>query len=98
MTMETIWKYPIEIQDRQTIKMPRGAAILCCQVQKGVPCIWAFVDSAVKEMSERIIRIFGTGLPITRDRCEGWPWPFRYIGTFQTLNGDFVGHVFEEEK
>ena len=42
--MKTIWKYPLRIRDWVRLEMPRGAEILCVQVQGLTPCLWALVD------------------------------------------------------
>jgi hypothetical protein len=86
--MKTIYKYPLSVSDKQTIKMPVGAQILTVQVQESAPCIWALVESE-KEDEDRYIEIFGTGRQIHVDMgIDRY-----YIGTFQ--QGPFVWHVFE---
>ncbi len=86
----TIFKYPLELEDQQTVTMPMGSRVLCVQVQRGRPCLWAMVDSEVVETEQHHIRIYGTGHPIDRH-------PSRYYGTFQ-LKDTLVFHVFEESK
>ena len=88
--MEKIFKYPIEITDKQSILMPKGAKILAVQVQNGNPCIWAMInpDTTVEEVA---IRVHGTGHPIY-DSSN-----LEYIGTFQSIyGGNLVFHVFKE--
>lgn len=85
--MKTIYKYPIHITDAQSIVLPVGAQILCVQVQRGHPWVWALVDDKAP-VKPREIRVYGTGhmLPASTD-------DHRYIGTVQL--GDLVFHVFE---
>ena len=85
--MKRIFKFPLQVSDLQKIRMPKDSTILTVQVQKGTPCLWALVDTE-KEMVGRSIRIVGTGHPVPKGII-------RYIGTFQVLEGTFVGHVFE---
>lgn len=85
--MQVIYKYPLEVTGSQSISMPKGAKVLCVQVQRDVPCLWAIVDLA-NEVNLRRFRIWGTGHPV--DESD-----LRYIGTFQLNEGGFVGHVFE---
>lgn len=85
--MKTIHKFPLQVADSQEMKMPKDSTILTVQVQNGTPCLWALVDTD-KEAEERFIRIIGTGHPVPEN-------VLRYIGTFQVLEGTFVGHVFE---
>jgi hypothetical protein len=82
-----IWKYTLEITDRQTFSMPKGAKILTVQSQHGGPQLWALVD-ADQPKEAREIEIHGTGNPIER-------MPGQYIGTFQVHDGMLVFHVFE---
>lgn len=86
----TIWKFPLKIEDRQTISMPVGAKILTCQTQGGKPFLWALVNSEL-ETADRYIAIVGTGNPIAFEESE-----LKYISTIQIYNGDLVFHVFEK--
>ena len=81
-----IWKFPFEVTDVIDLEMPRGAQVLAVQVQHRQPCVWALVDDT-KGKEIRHFRCFGTGHPIN---TEG-----QFVGTFQLLDGDFIGHLFE---
>lgn len=83
---KSIWKVPLEVTDEQEIALPRGARILCVQVQMGVACLWAHVNVNAPKVTRRIV-IVGTG-NAAPDSAAG------YIGTFQ-LHG--VWHVFENQ-
>lgn len=83
---QRIFKYHIEVVDRQTIAMPQGARILCVQIQTGMPCLWAMVDDEAP-LAARDIHIRGTG-----HDCAGAE-AFAYIGTFQMPG--LVFHVFD---
>ena len=54
--MKSIWKQYLKVQDVQKILLPKGAKILCVQVQKGIPCLW-FInqDLSNDNQEERII-------------------------------------------
>lgn len=85
---EIIWKFELKVLSDQIILMPKGAKVLCVQVQNDFICLWAICDAeALKE--KRKFSIFGTG-----HRLEGSDK--KYIGTIQLDNGSFVGHVFEQ--
>lgn len=88
--MLRIYKYPFEVRDDFYIEMPKGASVLTVQVQYGAPCIWAMVDDGQPVLESHRFRIFGTGHPVDID-----PTLNRYVGTFQLLEGQFVGHLFE---
>lgn len=81
----TIWKFPLNITDVQQITVPGGSEFLSVQVQRGIPCIWALVDSTQPKRQVEI-RIYGTGHPI--DQIG------QFIGTFQVQGGALVFHVF----
>lgn len=88
--MKTVYKFPLEIKDTQTIEMPEGAELLTVQSQKGSLNIWALVDVG-KPLIKRTFEVFGTGHPIYYDMGI----ERTYIGTAQTLGGNLVWHIFE---
>jgi hypothetical protein len=84
----TIWKYPLVVVDEQTVQMPAMATMLCVQLQQESPCLWALVDE-INPKTQRRILIRGTGHDASG--IVG----YRYIGTFQMLEGRLVFHVFD---
>lgn len=73
--MKRIFKYSLEILDRQEVELPAGAKILSVQAQNGLPQIWAMVDDSQVKTDMVHIRIIGTGYEIPdADSLE-------YIGT-----------------
>ncbi len=87
----TIYKYPIEVTDEQTIYMHKDADILCVQMQHGRPCIWAMVDRDTSPDPHRF-EVYGTGHTIRE------PEGLTYIGTFQVRDGALVFHLFERKE
>ena len=81
----TIWKFPLDITDKQMVEMPRGARLLCVQMQYSTPCIWALVSPDGERQTRRIITRC-TGHRIDEEVGD-------YIGTYQT--GPLVFHVFD---
>lgn len=86
--MRTIYKYELATTDQQTIRMPSGARIIACQVQRETPCLWAEVETE-SPSAARCFRIFGTGHPLDIDSAQP------YIGTYQLHGGSLVFHVYE---
>lgn len=84
----TIWKYSLQITDRQTVTMPAGAEILDVHEQAGGLQLWAVVDPDA-EREQRVIEIVGTG-----GLMPDGPYR-RYLATVQTGGGLLVWHVFE---
>lgn len=86
--MKCIYKYPLELTDRQEIEMPSGAQMLSVQFQGGLLCLWALVHKD-RSKATVVVRIFGTRNPAEdADSVE-------YVGTVQ-LNG-LVWHVFVQD-
>jgi hypothetical protein len=80
---KVIWKYNLEIKDKQVFDAPANAEILSAQVQNGQICLWFLVDPNMPPR-DMTIAIHGTGNPISGEFGN-------YIGTCQ-LNG-FVWHI-----
>lgn len=90
--IDTIWKYPIQVRDSQKISMPYTHNILCVQVQNDEPCLWVEVNSDHPLIDVEIL-VYGTGHKINQPGKSR----ARYIGTFQLMDGQFVGHVYVRE-
>ena len=89
-----IWKWQLNVEDRQQISMPKGAQILTVQIQHDVLCLWALVDDTAGpfQQESRWVAIIGTGNPIpTSLKLK------QYIGTFQLYGGDLVFHVLNTD-
>jgi hypothetical protein len=82
-----VWKYPLKVEDKQWVELPRGAKILSVDVQNGTPCLWAQVDT--EAVTDRILIVtHGTGHPMKSNNMQ-------FIGTYQLEGGSFIGHVFK---
>lgn len=87
---KVIYKFELKIDDVVKVEMPKGAKILTVQNQNDNVSLWALCDKdAEKEI--RIFSVIGTGHDFN-------PVAMEYIGTFQTMGGAFVGHLFEITK
>ena len=84
--MRTIYKYPIEITDTQTLEVPQDRRILNVQMQDGKPCIWMEVETDTPH-AELKVYVVGTGHPMPKTDLH-------YIGSVQIANGLYVFHVF----
>lgn len=89
---DTIYKYPLEVTDVQTIRLPRHSEILTVQLQHGEPCLWAIVRPELP-LEDRIIEIYGTGHPMRE--VTGPRLKRVHINTFQMHGGALVFHAFE---
>lgn len=83
--MKTIYKYPIQIVDRQTLLIPEGAIVRYLGLDpNGALCLWAEVDKEVESV-EISIAVVGTGRPV--------PPKGRHLGS--AVQGSFVWHVYD---
>lgn len=90
--MITIYKYPLQITDSQSIEIPACHKILDIQFQESQLVLWALVNPNFVKLLKHIY-IFGTGQPI-----EHYSNPSMFTDTYQYLktiqqNG-FVWHIF----
>lgn len=84
----TVWKYELDVTDEQKIELPVGAKLLHVGVQRGKPCLWAEVNPDAATAEHTIITV-GTGHRLPDTNVE-------HVGTYLLLDGDFVGHVYQE--
>lgn len=82
-----IFKQQLNVSDRQTVAMKKGAKILCVQTQRNEICIWFACDEKVAQEG-RVIGMVGTGHEISEPMGE-------YIGTVQLNAGILVFHLFD---
>lgn len=88
--MLRVYKYTIPVKDYFSLDLPAGAKILTVQAQHGEPQIWALVDPGQQLKVRHNFRLAGTGHDIKEDNDS-----LIYIGTFQLVGGNFIGHLFE---
>ncbi len=87
--IRTVWKYPLEVRDEQTIKVPEGSLALSVIAQNNVLTLYCCVDTESPIKLERVV-IMGTG-----QLYEPPDLPLlSYLGTVPTYNGNLVWHVF----
>lgn len=87
-----VYKYRLQLFDRQIVKMPSNSRILSIQGQHGTLTMWALVDVN----SEPVVReffVFGTGHPVPAEMVDR----LAFVGTVQMNDGLLVWHVFEDK-
>ncbi len=96
--MKTIYKYPLEICNKQDIILPLGAKIIKFDIQQPekdfhpyFPTIWAIVDTKEYRNKDRTFFLLGTGHPLPDE-------PIVHIGSAMTRDHKLVLHLFESEK
>lgn len=84
MALDRIWKFPLEITDRQTIMVPTNFAFLHVGLDPtGALCLWGAVDGSQPTTRLDLV-IVGTGNPL--------PHVGSYLGS--VVERVFVWHVF----
>ncbi|MGO3895373.1 DUF7352 domain-containing protein [Brevibacterium aurantiacum] len=86
--MRRVFKYPLEVTDRQFIDTFAGWKPLSLQVQGDEVCLWAEVDDESTTARYRVF-VHGTGHALHPDAEV-------FAGTFQLMNGGLIFHVFTE--
>lgn len=79
-----IFKYPLKITGKQSIKIPRNHRILSVQVQDGILCVWAAVEPEGCTVFREFL-IVGTGCDMPEEE---------HIATVQ--DGHLVWHIFSD--
>lgn len=83
-----VWKYTLGTNTKH-LELPKGAKLLCVDVQQGEPQLWVLVTPG-NELETRCIESFATGQPIPIEHR------YEHVGTFMLEGGALVFHVFEK--
>lgn len=86
--MRTIYKYPIAAPFLNELDLPVGAEVISVETVQDVICVYAIVDTDVRETEVHKFWIFGTGHPMPKELKA------KFICT--VLQDIYVFHVFEE--
>jgi len=86
--IRTIWKFELDGDGEQIIRLPPDSKVLTVQVQREAVCLWALVDPVNAQRVTHHVWVHGTGHPVV-DAADG-----RYIGSVQLSDGALVFHVF----
>lgn len=83
-----MYKYQFEFAKEVDIEIPDGPTMLSVQLQNGVPCMWAMVNTENKPKVYKLA-CYWTGEEITNAD------QLRFIDTVQAAD-NLVWHVFEQ--
>lgn len=86
--MKKIYKYTLQIEYKQTLKLPEGSKILSVAEQNNSIVLYALVNTATENVEHVSILIHGTGHPA--DDVED----YTFLGTVKLYGGDLMFHVF----
>lgn len=84
--MHTIYKFPLDIYDKQTIMLTNNSRILHVGQQNKQLVMWVELYSEHPFDTPKTIRVCGTGQPMP-ENCA-------YLGTVPI--NEYVWHVFQE--
>jgi hypothetical protein len=82
--MKTIHKFPVVLTDKLLVNMPEFPRILSCQLQNGIPMVWALVETDNEKFDYEFVW-YGTGNRLDTDDHE-------FVDTVQV--GLLVFHLF----
>lgn len=86
---KVVWKYPLEIVDRQEVDVPAGSTPLSVVLQYGQPVLYVLADPYEPNISVRKILISGTGVNRMGLEAE------KFLGTVVLAGGNLVFHAFD---
>lgn len=88
-----IYKYPLKVEVKQDVFMPKGAKVLSLQMQNDVPTLWALVDpSDLVQNVRRVVWLIPTGEKLRyEDQLKTFA-QMDFVGTVQ--DGSYAGHFF----
>lgn len=89
--MKTIWRYPIDMAEEQSVRMPKGARVLSVQRHGKETFLYALL-TAHSAYTTRTVRVRSTD-----DDCDGLAAE-EYVGTVALDDHRFVFHVFVEKE
>jgi hypothetical protein len=81
-----IWKFELQKERTQLLKMPKKSEIMDIQMQNGKPVMWALVDPETDEIEVKI-NMYGTGWDTHQSSIKD-----EYLSTVQ--DGELVWHFF----
>jgi len=86
--MKKIFKYILDITDRQVINIPLPANILSVSEQRDNVVLYSIVEEGMPVIPVEIL-IVGTGNPILFNIDD-----YKFVGTVNTMSGKLMWHVF----
>jgi hypothetical protein len=87
--MQTIFKYELDVIDRQVLTVPKGSTVLNVKEQHGKMVLYVLCDATVEGDARLEVRIHGTGHYIAEDIKN-----YGYVDTVMLHGGAFAWHVF----
>jgi hypothetical protein len=89
VSMRTIYKYQLKLQDDQVIEIPEGAEIISAREQRGEICIWAIVPVPTEVQMKITVHIRGTGHTMPEGTANTM-----FIDTVMLPEVNLVFHLF----
>ena len=86
--LKKIYKYTLQIEDKQTLKLPEGSKILSVAEQNNSIVLYALVNTDTENVERVSVIIHGTGHPANDVE------DYAFLGTVKLYGGDLMFHVF----
>lgn len=87
---ETIYKYPVPLEDRFELELPPRAGVVHFAEQDGEVFVWVRLNPEARKET-RTFYVRGTGHPLPEGRVLG------HVGTCFHRGGEFVWHLFQDQ-
>lgn len=94
-----VWKFNITAAMKSgtrkcDVTMPRNARVLSAALQRDELCLWALIDTEVEGSDKRRFACQMTGEEMDAEDAAA----AKFITTIHLFNGDYVLHLFEDER
>ncbi len=89
--VKSVWKYPLGINDEQTIEIPHGSELLSLMEQKDEPVLYYLVDPLETRKDTIHISMRGTGQLVGKEMTSS----SIFLGTVNTHRGRLVWHIWK---
>ena len=90
LQVKTIWKYPLEIQEEQTVEVPYGSQLLSLMGQNDLPVLYVLVNPYTKVKEVWHFSLWATGQKIGDEMLR----TSIFVGTVSTYEGRLIWHLW----
>lgn len=89
--MKAIYKYPLPVQEKYELELPKGSQIIRVEDVDGLFFLWAIVNTEQEEVEVRKLEFYKTGQPIESSLTY-----LRFLGTCKLfIMQELCLYVFE---
>jgi len=90
---QSIYKFPLEVTDVQTVDVENFKYIVGLEVQREIPVLYCMIDPIKHNTTKLTIHCVGTGHPAGRIDDD-----FQFLGTAKLSGGGLMFHFFLDNR